>query len=164
MTTTYLDGILPGLVAKYGEDKAMSLKFSTHNAPNALFNVGQVGAQVNYYLDFWVEDQIAVSLNVTNANALVQASLDNFIMKLKIDLVKFEDISVLKSEIGEVSGRELKYFLNTLFRMLIPFINGLVLADGFPIPDTFFGVMRIKSAKFNSMNGYVDIGFVPEFI
>jgi len=46
--------------------------------------------------------------------------------------------------------------------MLIPFINGLVL--GFTIPDTFFGVMRIKSAKFNAMDSYVNIGFVPEFI
>ena len=95
---------------------------------------------------------------------MVQASLDNFILKVKIDQVKFSDISLIQSEIGQVNARELKYFLNTLFRMVIPFINGLVLANGFPIPDTFFGVMRIKSARFYSMDGYVNIGFVPEFI
>jgi len=111
-----------------------------------------------------VEDQIAVTLNVANAKALINATMDNFLLKPKINTVKFEEISVVTSEIGPVSGKELQYFLNTLFRMIIPFINGLVLANGIQIPDTFFGVMRVKSARFDSMDGYVNIGFVPEFI
>ena len=123
-----------------------------------------MGAQVNYFLDFMVEDQVAVTLNVVNAKALVNATMDNFILKPKINTVRFEEISVVASEIGPVSGKELQYFLNTLFRMIIPFINGLVLADGIQIPDTLFGVMRVKSARFESMDGYVNIGFVPEFI
>ena len=111
-----------------------------------------------------VEDQVAVTLNVVNAKALVNATMDNFILKPKINIMRFEEISVVTSEIGPVSGKELQYFLNTLFRMIIPFINGLVLADGIQIPDTLFGVMRVKSARFESMDGYVNIGFVPEFI
>ena len=40
LTTTYLDGILPGLVAKYGEDKSMSLNFRSALAPRSFLNLG----------------------------------------------------------------------------------------------------------------------------
>ena len=33
LTTTYLEGILPGLVAKYGDEKPMSLNFTTSVRP-----------------------------------------------------------------------------------------------------------------------------------
>jgi hypothetical protein len=165
LTTSYLDGILPGLVQKYGEDRPMKIAFRTKVSPQSFFNPGQVGAKLSAYLDFMVDNDVAVGLSVNDAFALVTPTLDNFILKLKISQIKFDAIEVTSSQIGpDVKGNELKVFLNTLFRMLIPFINNLVLAPGFTIPDTFFGVMRIKSAVFAAKDGFVNIGFVPEFI
>jgi len=33
LSTTYLDGLLPGLLAKYGKDKPVTIEVKTHNAP-----------------------------------------------------------------------------------------------------------------------------------
>ncbi len=80
-----------------------------------------------------------------------------------MNTVKFQDITVTSSTIGEVSGFELKVFLNTLFRMLIPFANHF-LASGFDMPRKYFGMVEIKSANFIPQEGFVTLAFVPQFI
>ena len=40
LTTTYLDGLLPGIAAKYGKDVPVSLKFTSDKAPNSFFTTG----------------------------------------------------------------------------------------------------------------------------
>ena len=47
--------------------------------------------------------------------------------------------------------------------MIIPFANKFLM-QGFPIPSQFFGVVSVKSANFSARQGYIQIGFVPEFI
>ena len=38
LTTTILDGFLPGIAAKYGQDVPVAMTFSSKVAPNSFFN------------------------------------------------------------------------------------------------------------------------------
>jgi len=54
LTTTYLDGFLPGLVAKYGDNVPMALDIEAHDVPVTIFNVGDMGMTVDVDVSFEV--------------------------------------------------------------------------------------------------------------
>ena len=46
LNTTYMDTILPGLIAKYGADQPMSINLVTKQAPVSFFEVGVLGVKI----------------------------------------------------------------------------------------------------------------------
>jgi hypothetical protein len=52
LTTTIMDGFLPGLAAKYGKGKPVALRFQTEKAPRSEFNKDQVGARITARVSF----------------------------------------------------------------------------------------------------------------
>ena len=49
----------------------MKIAFRTKVSPQSFFNPGQVGAKLSAYLDFMVDNDVAVGLSVNDASALV---------------------------------------------------------------------------------------------
>jgi len=130
LTTTYLEGILPGLVARYGKDVPVSIRFDSSMAPKSFFNLNEVGAKMHAKIDIIVNNEVAVALDVTDADALVTPTLENFILKIEIIKFVLKKISVVNSLIGTVDAIEIQSFLNVMFRLAIP-IGNLYLSKGF---------------------------------
>ena len=84
LTTTVLDGFLPGIAAKYGQDVPVALSFSSKVAPNSFFNTDQVGAKLTATIEFIVNNEKAVSLTITDADATVKPALANFTLFMEI--------------------------------------------------------------------------------
>jgi hypothetical protein len=110
-----------------------------------------------------VNDEVAVSFQVVDADGVIKPNLTDFMISIQLVRFTLKELTLRSSTIGDINTRDLRVFLNTLFRMVIPFAN-YFLAKGFQIPDHFFGVLAIKSAQFQAMDGFVEIGFVPEFL
>ena len=70
---------------------------------------------------------------------------------------------MLYSDIGPINAAELRSFVNVFAYLALPVINQF-LAGGFLLPTEYFGIVRIREATFQSMDGYVQVGIVPEFI
>lgn len=164
LITTYLDGFLPGMVAKYGKDTPVSVNFKSFAAPNSFFNPSEVGAKLHATIEFIVNQEVAVSLTLTDADALVTPSLSNFVLKVQIIKFAIKAIQLNQSTIGAVDPDELRVFLNVLFRTAVPIVNDKVLSKGFTLPRQFFGIVEIQEAEFKAMQDFIQIGFVPHFI
>lgn len=54
LTTTFLDGLLPGLVDKYGDNVPMAVFAKTSDFPRAIFNPGDLGMNFSVDFDFQV--------------------------------------------------------------------------------------------------------------
>lgn len=70
---------------------------------------------------------------------------------------------MLSSTIGDIPVEEKKIFINWAIKIGLPFMN-MFLKKGLELPSTFFDLVRIKDATFTAMEGYVQVGIVPEFI
>jgi len=57
----------------------------------------------------------------------------------------------------------MRLFANFIMGLLIPIANTF-LSAGFLLNEDFYGIFKIKEAIFQAMNGYVQIGIVPQFI
>lgn len=98
LTTTIMDGFLPGIVAKYGKGVPVALRFRTEKAPQSQFNVDQIGAKMSAKIDFIVNgNETAVALAITDADATVSPSLTNFTLFMQIVKFDVKAISVLAS-------------------------------------------------------------------
>jgi hypothetical protein len=53
--------------------------------------------------------------------------------------------------------------VNVFAYLALPVINGF-LSPGFMLPKEYFGILRIREASFDAMDGYCQVGIVPEFI
>jgi len=54
LTTSLLESIIPGLIAKYGKDMPMAVDIKTHDFPRAIFNPTDLGANVSIDMTFEV--------------------------------------------------------------------------------------------------------------
>ncbi len=145
LSTTYLDGFLPGLVNTYGKDQPVTILFSSSAAPHTFFNPDEMGASLSVILEFQVNDQSAITLEIHEADAFVQTSLEDFTLHIKIESLAVKSIQQIQSNIGDISPLELKTFFNVLFKIAIPIINEL-LANGFAVPTEFMDMVKIESA------------------
>ena len=73
------------------------------------------------------------------------------------------DSQVVESEFGPIDLESKRRFVNFMAYITLPVVNKL-LQNGFVIPNEFFGMVRIKDALFESKDGYVSVGIVPQFI
>ncbi|TNV79283.1 hypothetical protein FGO68_gene12198 [Halteria grandinella] len=163
LNTSFGDGVFPGLNAKYGRNQPMSLRIFTSKAPTSFFHVGQLGIETTFDIDVFVRDQLAVSIRVINADGSISVALDKGTLSFQILELYMNDAVVLSSEIGDIPIWDLKTFINFAIKLGLPYMNGF-LNRGIPLPDTYFDLVRIKDASFTAMEGYVQVGIVPEFI
>lgn len=54
LTTTYLDGLLPGLVKTFGADQPVKIDIKATRSPNSLFEVDKIGIISSLDLSFIV--------------------------------------------------------------------------------------------------------------
>lgn len=52
LTTTFLEGLLPGLVETFGDDKPMSVNVKAHTVPVMSFTQDVIGANIELAVDF----------------------------------------------------------------------------------------------------------------
>ncbi len=158
-----MDGILPGLIAFYGANQPMSINFATKQAPSSFFKVDEMGLTVTGDLQVFVNNKLAATIEVITGEGSLNASLNNFHLFIKLLTFFITDGIVLYSEFGPIDVQSKINFLNFYAYLALPVIN-VFLAPGFPFPQEYFGIIRIRDATFNSMDGYCQVGIVPEFI
>ena len=73
------------------------------------------------------------------------------------------DAKVLDSQIGELNVDEERNIINWTIALALPIANKF-LNQGLTLPSEFFGMVRIREAFFQPMNGFIQVGIVPEFI
>jgi len=133
-TTTSLENLLPGLVAKYGDNMPMAIEISAESAPRTIFTEGDMGGSLDLGFNFIVEGQgSAVMLDFLNAAAMVQVNLEDFLLYLNIESVNILTVEEVSSNIGEIDTKELMDFVTLTIKMTLPVINRM-LKHGIPIP------------------------------
>ena len=165
LTTTLLDGFLPGLVDKYGADVPMALGVMCDDYPRTNFQQDAFGATGDFLVNFDVlsVDETAVSLNFTDIETMLELTLENFLLTPKVDSVKINNVDAVYSTIGKINTFQIKSFLNLGISMALPIINK-VLSKGIEFPHSFFnGSIVIQNATFNSYPNYLSIEFEPTF-
>ena len=135
----------------------------TKVAPNTFFNVDEMGAKVTFDLEFIVNNETAIIIEVYEGDFFVNPKLDNFTFFIKIESVSIKNITTYNSQIGDHNLESLKTFLNDMFYLATPIINAYF-ATGFQVPNEFFGLIVVDHADFQSKDGYVSIIFSPHLI
>jgi hypothetical protein len=124
LSTTLLEGLLPGLVETYGKDVPMGIYAKTTEFPQAIFNPGQLGANVSVDFNFEViGNGTAVVLSFIDTIAMMQLTLTNFTLVPQLKSIKFNDIEASQSQIGDIDTASIKSFLNLAIRMGLPVVN-----------------------------------------
>lgn len=89
--------------------------------------------------------------------------MKDFLLSIKVlTFLYINDAQVLYSDIGPINTEILRNFVNLFFYLSLPVINGF-LSPGFNMPHEYFGFIRIRDASFVTMDGYCQVGIVPEF-
>jgi hypothetical protein len=64
MNTSYMETILPGLIARYGANQPMSVNFAAKQAPTSFFEVDKMGLDLTGDLTVYVNNQHAATIEV----------------------------------------------------------------------------------------------------
>eukprot|EP00347_Sterkiella_histriomuscorum_P011713 403371396 len=164
LTTTYLEGLLPGLEAKYGKDQPVTIEMKATQAPKAEFKENDLGLILNLDLTFRVNSEIAIIVSVIDLIAHVEAMLQGPNFTTKVNTVKIDQCSASQSQIGDFDAESFRDFFNVSVRIAIPFLNELFLSKAIVLPDNYLGLIKINSATFASQNGFLAVTVVPQII
>lgn len=159
-----MDGLLPGLVDKYGEDKPMTVDLKAKESPYTVFKEGQTGMDLTLSLLFNVVDvETAVELTLNDIDTIVDVSFEDFLFVPKLESMEFGEVDQDKSTIGDIDTEDFRGFLNIATAFIKPFINE-ILEEGIEIPQSFLnGTVSIKSATFEAHVDYLNIIMEPIF-
>ena len=64
LNTTYMEGILPGLIARYGANQPVSVNFAAKQSPSSFFEVDKMGLDLTGDLTVYVNNQHAATIEV----------------------------------------------------------------------------------------------------
>lgn len=82
LTTTYFDGLLPGLADKYGYDQDISIEAVVTKIPTSLFEKGLTGIKTNLDLVFKVGDEVAIVVTLIDMDVKVRLTLEKAELKV----------------------------------------------------------------------------------
>ncbi|CDW88064.1 bpi2 domain containing protein [Stylonychia lemnae] len=164
LTTTYLDGLLPGLQAKYGKDQPVTIEAKTSQAPRTLFKLDNFGILMTMDMIFRVNNEVAIVVSLQDFVSTVQVTLKETNMTVKVLTCKVSQVSASQSQIGEFSSDDFRAFFNVGSKIAIPFINNIFLNTPFVLPNTYLNMVRIQAAEFKSFDNYLAVSVTPEFI
>lgn len=71
LNTSFANSFLPGIVAKYGLNQPMKIGLSTKEAPTSFFKPNELGLDLNPLITVYVNDDVAVEIEVLNADAAI---------------------------------------------------------------------------------------------
>jgi hypothetical protein len=106
-----------------------------------------MGLDLTADLSVYVNNQLAATIEVISAQGSLSASLNNFLLVIKLLSFNINDAQVLYSDIGPINAAELRSFVNVFAYLALPVINQF-LAGGFLLPTEYFGIVRIREATF----------------
>ncbi|CDW79591.1 bactericidal permeability-increasing [Stylonychia lemnae] len=164
LTTTYLEGLLPGIEAKYGKDVPVSVDFKSSSAPRALFQKDDFGLIADLDLTFIVQNQTAIIVSLKDFQSTVIVALQGQNLSVQIQQCQINDVSASQSQIGYFSAYDFKLFFNVASRIAVPIINNMFLENPFVLPSTILGMIHIDDAKFQSFDNYLAVNVSPQFI
>lgn len=163
LNTTFGDSVLPGLKPKYGADQPMSIRIFTSKAPTSFFHPDEIGIETTFDIQVFVKEDMACSFRVIDADGSIKVFLQKGVLSFQVLTLYLNEATVLSSQIGDIPVWEMKTFVNWAIKLGIPFINGF-LNKGLELPSLYFGIIKIQDATFTAMDGFVQIGIVPEFL
>ena len=111
----------------------------------------------------FVKDELAVQFQVIDADGSISVNLTKGVLSLQIVTLVMNDAKVVSSQIGEIDVWSKRVFVNWCISIALPILNRF-LAGGLALPSEFFGMVRIQDATFTAMDGFVQVGIVPQFI
>eukprot|EP00347_Sterkiella_histriomuscorum_P020604 403337177 len=164
LNTTYLDGLLPGLVAKYGNDQPVTIEIKATQSPRAEFKENDLGLILNLDLTFRVNSEIAIIVSVIDLSAHVDAMLQGPNFTTKVNTIIIDKCTSSQSQIGFFNALTFKFFFNMSIRIVIPILNEIFLSKAIVLPDTYLGLIKINSASFTSQNGYLAVSVAPQIL
>ncbi len=82
LNTTYIDTLLPGMIAKFGKDQPVEINFAANQAPTSQFKPAQMTVDVTAELTVTVNGQLACIIDVISAQTVVSATLKDFLLKI----------------------------------------------------------------------------------
>ena len=95
---------------------------------------------------FKVKDEVAIVVNLFDLTARVELALSGAYLTTEVLSVKIDHATAADSKIGDFNAQDFKDFLNVGTRIVIPFINNILLQQPFVLPSSFFGVVEVLSA------------------
>eukprot|EP00347_Sterkiella_histriomuscorum_P018594 403344916 len=114
LTTTYMDGLLPGLVAKFGRDQPVTVEIDSTQPPRAVFKEKDLAMVLNMDFTFRVNNEVAIVVSVTDLNAHVDVTLRNTNLTANAKVIKISKCSASQSQIGDFDSDSFRAFFNTL--------------------------------------------------
>jgi hypothetical protein len=142
LNTNFIDTMLPGIKAKYGENQPVTLRMFSNRGPNTYFHPGTLGVHINYDLQVYVKNDLACSFRIIDDDGAISLSLTKGLLVVQILQLIMNDAVVLTSQIGDIDVWSKRIFINWSIKLSIPFIN-ILLASGVQLPDSFFGIIKI---------------------
>ena len=122
-----------------------------------------MGLDVTFDVWVYVRDELAVKIRVINAEGAIGVNLTGGLLTINIHELWMTDAKVLESQLGPLNIDEERTVINWIIEMALPVVNSY-LAKGVQLPNEFFGIVRVRDAFFDAMDGFVKVGIVPEFI
>eukprot|EP00347_Sterkiella_histriomuscorum_P013831 403363197 len=163
LTTNYMDGLLPGIVAKYGRDQEVTIEMKATQAPRTEFKLNDLGMFMNLDLTFRVNQEVAIIVTLTDLKANVKPMLIGANFTAQIYTIKIDECSATQSQIGDFDGEGFRDFFNVSVRIAIPFLNEIYMKKkAIVMPDTFMGFIKVKSATFSSQDGFLAVTVYPK--
>ncbi len=99
-----MEGVLPGIIARYGANQPVSVNFATTQSPSSFFQVGKMGLDLTADLNVYVNSQLAASIEVISAQSSISATLKDFLLSIKFLTFYISDAQVLYSDIGPINA------------------------------------------------------------
>ena len=87
LNTDVLDGLLPGLVAKYGRGKAVTIDLICKDSPVVFFNEGQMGGSAALDAVFKVGNEVAIILTFKGMQNFIEMQLKNSDLTVRVDKI-----------------------------------------------------------------------------
>ena len=88
ITTSLLQGLLPGLVRRYGPDQNVTVGFKATEAPRAIFEKDIVGIVFTVELAFVVGNETAIVIRLEDLDVKVGLQLSGALLKVQISEVR----------------------------------------------------------------------------
>ena len=169
LNTTFLDSLIPGIKAKYGEKSVdIEISFTKPTDVNPIMNIsdGKLNPHIALLMKFIVEGEKESCVDINaSTSVLVSLALETE-GKLNVNVEKADvsDVKIIKNIVNnEIKPIELKTILNFTINISIPVINNMVMKNMKIEIPSIQGVGFSKSELILREDKFIEIGIKPEF-
>jgi hypothetical protein len=123
LNTNFIDTMLPGIKAKFGENQPVTLRMFSNKGPQTYFHPGTLGIHINYDLHVYVNSDLACSFRIIDDDGAISLSLTKGLLVVQLLQLYMNDAVVLTSQFGEIDVWSKRVFINWSIKLATPFIN-----------------------------------------